>query len=154
MLSLILVGAGVTAQRRDAFVLSRDHPAIRYTAAEAKDPVAAFNRRLQSGTASLKFDPANGYLRSLLDALGVPVESQALVFSQTSFQAKKINYRNPRAVYFNDTVSVGWVRGGDLLEIAAQDPTQGVIFYQLDQTATRSPLLKRNNDSLPCHLSW
>ena len=154
ILSLILVGAGVTAQRRDAFVLSRDHAAIRYTVADAKDPGAALNRRLQSGAASLKFEPASGYLRSLLDALGVPVESQALVFSQTSFQAKKINYRNPRAVYFNDTVSVGWVRGGDILEVAAQDPTQGVIFYQLDQKETRSPALKRNNDCLACHLSW
>ena len=154
ILSLILVGAGLAAQRRDAFVLSRDHAAIRYTAAEARDPVAALNRRLQSGSASLKFDPANGYLRSLLDALGVPAESQALVFSQTSFQAKKINYRNPRAVYFNDTVSVGWVRGGDILEVAAQDPTQGVIFYQLDQKETRAPALKRNNDCLACHLSW
>jgi len=154
ILSLILVGAGVSAQRRDVFVLSRDHAAIRYSATEARDPVAALNRRLQSGAVSLKFDPANGYLRSLLDALGLPVESQALVFSQTSFQAKKINYRNPRAVYFNDTVSVGWVRGGELLEIAAQDPTQGVIFYQLDQEQTRSPSLKRNNDCLACHLSW
>jgi hypothetical protein len=154
ILSLLLVGAGVAAQRRDAFVLSRDHAAIRYSAGETKDPVAALNRRLQSGAVTLKFDPANGYLRSVLDALGVPVESQALVFSQTSFQAKKINYRNPRAVYFNDTVSVGWVRGGDLLEIAAQDPTQGVIFYQLDQKETRSPSLKRNNDCLACHLSW
>jgi hypothetical protein len=154
ILSLLLVGAGVAAQRRDAFVLSRYHAAIRYSAGETKDPVAALNRRLQSGAVTLKFDPANGYLRSVLDALGVPVESQALVFSQTSFQAKKINYRNPRAVYFNDTVSVGWVRGGDLLEIAAQDPTQGVIFYQLDQKETRSPSLKRNNDCLACHLSW
>jgi hypothetical protein len=154
ILSLLLVGAGVGAQRRDAFVLSRDHAAIRYSAGETKDPVSALNRRLQSGSVTLKFDPANGYLRSVLDALGVPVESQALVFSQTSFQAKKINYRNPRAVYFNDTVSVGWVRGGDLLEVAAQDPTQGVIFYQLDQKETRSPSLKRNNDCLACHLSW
>ena len=40
---------------------------------------------------------------------------------------------NPRAVYFNDTVSVGWVRGGEMLEVAAQDPAQGVIFYALEQ---------------------
>ena len=154
VLSLVLVGAAVGAQRRDAFVGSRDHAAIRYSTAETNDPVAALNRKLQSGTASLKFDPANGYLKSLLDALAVPAESQALVFSQTSFQAKKINYRNPRAVYFNDTVSVGWVRGGDIIEVAAQDPTQGVIFYALDQKDTRSPSLKRNNDCLACHLSW
>lgn len=154
VLSFVLVGAAVSAQRRDVFVGSRDHASIRYSTAETTDPVAALNRQLQSGAASLKFDPANGYLKSLLAALAVPAESQALVFSQTSFQAKKINYLNPRAVYFNDTVSVGWVRGGDILEVAAQDPTQGVIFYALDQKETRSPVLKRNNDCLACHLSW
>ena len=154
VLSLVLVGAGVDAQRRDAFVGSRDHAAIRYSTADTHDPVAALNRKLQSGGVSLTFDPANGYLKSLLDALNVPASSQALVFSQTSFQASKINYRNPRAVFFNDTVSVGWVRGGDILEVAAQDPTQGVIFYALDQKAAKSPALKRNNECLACHLSW
>ena len=154
LLLLTLVGAGVSAQRRDAFVGSRDHAAIRYSAADPHDPGAALNQRLRAGTATLKFEPVHGYLKSLLDALNVPAESQALVFSQTSFQAPRINYRNPRAVYFTDTVAVGWVRGGDILEVAAQDPTQGVVFYQLDQKDTRSPELKRNNDCLACHLSW
>ena len=154
VLTLFCVGAVVHAQRRDAFVASRDHAAIRYSAGETNNPVAALNRRLQSGDVSLKFDPVNGYLRSVLDALSVPVESQALVFSKTSFQASHINFRNPRAVYFNDTVSVGWVRGGDILEIAAQDRTQGVIFYALERQQSPTPQLKRNNDCLACHLSW
>jgi hypothetical protein len=153
-LTLICAGAVATAQRRDVFVGSRDHTAIRYSTGETNNPVAALNRRLQSGDATLTFDPANGYLRSLLDALSVPVESQALVFSKTSFQASHINFRNPRAVYFNDTVSVGWVRGGDILEIAAQDRSQGVVFYQLEQRQAPSPRLERNNDCLACHLSW
>ena len=33
----------------------------------------------------------------------MPVESQLLVFSKTSFQAPKIGPKNPRAIYFNDT---------------------------------------------------
>jgi hypothetical protein len=37
----------------------------------------------------------HGYLRSLLDALAVPAESQALVFSQTSFQAPRIKLPQP-----------------------------------------------------------
>jgi hypothetical protein len=69
------------------------------------------------------------------------VESQTLVFSQTSFQGPLINIHNPRAVYFNDTVAVGWVRGGDLLEIAVQDPRQGVQFYSLPQNAKAPPEL-------------
>jgi hypothetical protein len=155
LLSILLVGAGVAAQRRDAFIASRDHPAIRYSTADTADAVGTLNRKLQSGEVSLRYDPAqSGYLRSLLDALAVPVESQALVFSQTSFQAPHINFLNPRAVYFNDTVAVGWVRGGDIIEIAAQDPIQGVVFYALDQKQTASPALKRNNECLACHLSW
>jgi hypothetical protein len=144
----------VSAQRRDAFVASRDEPAIRYSSAPTTDAVAALNVKLQNGSASLTFDPANGYLRSVLDAFNVPVESQALVFSQSSFQAPLINVLNPRAVYFGDTVSVGWVRGGRILEIAAQDPTQGVVFYELEQKPSASPRFVRNNDCLACHLSW
>ena len=56
-----------------------------------------------------------------------------LVFSKTSFQAPRINPKNPRAIFFNDTVSVGWVRGGPVLEVIAQDPKQGAIFYTLEQ---------------------
>jgi hypothetical protein len=151
---LFAAGLNVSAQRRDAFVASRDEPAIGYSTAQTTDPVAALNRQLEQGSASLAFDPANGYLRSVLLALNVPVESQALVFSQTSFQAPLINVRNPRAIYFADTVAVGWVRGGRILEVAAQDPTQGVIFYELEQRPAPSPRFVRNNDCLACHLSW
>ena len=136
------------------FIASRDEPAIRYSTTPATDVVAALNAKLQDGSASLTFDPSNGYLRSVLDALKVPVESQALVFSQTSFQAPLINVRNPRSVYFADTVAVGWVRGGRILELAAQDPKQGVIFYELAQAESKTPRFVRNNDCLACHLSW
>ena len=77
-----------------------------------------------------------------------------LVFSQTSFQAPKINRTNPRAVYFNDRVAVGFVRGGDLLEVAVQDPRQGTVFYALPQTASERPALTREDKCLSCHLSW
>ena len=83
----------------------------------------------------------------------MPIESQALVFSQTSLQGSLINMHNPRAVFFNDRVSVGWVRGGKLLEVAAVDPRQGVIFYALDQQRSSSPRFTRDNQCLSCHLS-
>ena len=133
---------------------SRDAPAIRYSSGPTSDTVTALNRRLDDGSTTLAFDETSGYLRAVLTALNVPVESQTLVFSQTSFQAPLINMHNPRAVYFTDTVAVGWVRGGKVLEVAAQDPQQGVIFYALDQTASPSPRLTRNNECLACHLSW
>jgi len=152
----LLLSAGVTAvaQRRDVFVASRDEAAIRYSTAETSDAVTALNRRLDDGSASLTFDNTSGYLLSVLKALNVPVESQMLVFSQTSFQAPLINMHNPRAVYFTDTAAVGWVRGGAVLEVAVQDPTQGVLFYSLDQKASPAPRLTRNNECLACHLSW
>ena len=152
--ALFLVSAAVTAQRRDVFVQPRDHAAIRYSSTETTDEVAALNRRLASGAATLAFDEANGYLLSVLRALKLPIESQTLVFSQTSFQGSKINIQNPRAIYFNDTIAVGWVRGGDILEVTAQDPRQGVIFYSLEQTRSATPQFKRTDDCLACHLSW
>ena len=147
-------GAAVAAQRTDAFVASRDHAAIAYSKTPVSDPVSALNRQLVAGTARLTFDPVSGYLRSVLDALNVPIESQTLVFSPTSFQASLVSMHNPRALYFNDTVAVGWVRGADVLEVAAQDPRQGVIFYGLDQKATARPQLERSSECLACHLSW
>jgi hypothetical protein len=41
-----------------------------------------------------------------------------------------------------------------VLEVAAQDPRQGVIFYALDQKPTATPQLTRNDQCLACHLSW
>jgi hypothetical protein len=143
-----------SAQRRDVFVQSRLIPAIAYDTTDGNDPVARLNKKLADGSVTLKFEPDNGYLRSALAALDIPVESQALVFSQTSFQGPLINVKNPRAVYFNDTTSLGWVRGSDLIEVAGEDPRQGVIFYYLDQQQTDKPRFKRDNNCLSCHLSW
>ena len=154
LLLTLLVGAGITAQRRDVFVAPRDHAAIAYSRTEPSDAITALNRQLADGSVALKFEPVSGYLRSVLEALKIPVESQALVFSQTSFQGPKIHFENPRAIYFNDTVSVGWVRGGDILEVSAQDPRQGVIFYTLDQQQTAKPAFQREDGCLACHLSW
>ena len=92
--------------------LLRNHPAIGYARAPVTDAAARLNTQLQAGEATIESSGQSGYLRSVLRALNVPVESQVLVFSKTSFQAPRINPSNPRAIYFNDTVAVGWVRGG------------------------------------------
>ncbi len=150
----LLAANGAIGQRGGVFRESRDHPAIRYTDGPRNDAVTALNRALQSGRVELAFEPTSGYLRSLLDALDVPVESQVTVFSETSFQARWVTPESPRAIYFNDTVAVGWVRGADVLEIASLDPTQGVGFYSLDQQPADRPELRRNEQCLACHLSW
>jgi hypothetical protein len=144
--------AAVRGQLRHPLLL-RNHPAISYATARVADPVAVLDRQLQDGSISLEHDGPSGYLKSVLSALDVPVESQMLVFSKTSFQAPRINPQNPRAIYFNHTVAVGWVRGGEVLEFIAQDPKQGSIFYTLSQASDRPPRFERNDTCVSCHAS-
>jgi len=72
-----------------------------------------------------------------------------------SLQGKRISEQNPRALYFNDRLALGWVRGGDLLEVAAYDETQGIVFYTLDQRVDESgpPQFKRAFICLGCHVT-
>ena len=154
---MALVVASITAtiaQRPDAFVESRSHPAIDYNSAPVNTAITELNQKLDDGKATLSFDATSGYLRSTLDALSVPIESQMLVYTQTSMQGEKINSRNPRAVYFNDTVAVAWVRGGMVLEAWAQDPRQGTVFYTLDQEQARPPRFGRRLECVTCHVTW
>ena len=118
--ALMIIGAGTTivvdpivvSQRTDAFVESRDHPLIAYNVSHLPDdPVADLNVALERGDARLRPTPGSGYLEATLEALKISIASQLLVFSETSAQAKLIKPSNPRAVYFNDTVAVGWGRG-------------------------------------------
>ena len=130
----------------------KDDPAIDYSTRPVNDPVAQLNLKIRQGQVRLDFEPAHGYLRSVLRALDIPIESQMLVFSKTSFQMYRISPSNPRNLYFNDSVSVGWVRGGPIVEVAAEDPAQGVIFYTLDQKPAQTPQFVRHDDlCLGCH---
>ena len=154
-LALFVASLGVAfAQRPDAFSESRSHPAIDYNSAPFHTAIDELNRKLEEGAAALTFHPASGYLRSTLDALHVPIESQMLVYTQTSMQAPKINRGNPRAIYFTDSISVAWVRGGSVLEAWAQDPRQGTIFYTLDQEPSRAPRFGRRLECVTCHVTW
>ncbi len=146
--------ARAPAQRANAFGESRDHPAIAYSSAPVHTPVGDINRRLSDGSLPLAKAPATGYLRSLLDAFDIPVSSQVLVYSETSLQARSITKRSPRAIYFNDTIAMGYVPGTNLLELAAQDPRQGTIYYTMDQSAGGTPQFTRTQQCLACHLSW
>ena len=133
-------------------ILPMDSPAIRYTKGPVHDRVHALDQRLAKGEIRLAHNQELGYLPSLLEALGVPQSSQVLVFSKTSFQAPRIAPRTPRALYHCDDVAVGFVRGGDVLELAAVDPQQGVVFYTLDQWETARPSLVRRSECFQCHV--
>ena len=153
----LLVIASVTVslgQRGVPFRGSRDHPAIAYSTGPAHNGITALNQQLREGLVTLEATGSSGYLGSVLTALDISLTSQVAVFSPTSFQARLINSKNPRVIYFNDSVAVAWVRGGDMLEVAAQDRQQGVLFYTLDQNDANTPQFQRNDSCLACHLSW
>ena len=116
---------------------------------------ARLTAALSTGAVQLKFETNGfGYLRSLLENLGIKADTQVLVFSKTSFQSDLISPRNPRAVYFNDNVSVGFVPGGEVYEIIAVDPASGLEFYTLSTHREEKPTLRqRGRECLSCHAS-
>ena len=131
-----------------------DHKAIGYDTAPGTDPVGMLEKKLQSGQAKLDFDPKYGYLPSVLKHLGVNIDSQLLVFSKTSFQSPRISPATPRALYFNDSVAVGTVQRGDVLEFVSFDKNQAVQYYSLDVRKSDKPsFLRRTTECLNCHLS-
>ena len=150
---LIVTGVVALADLTGVFTGALDHPAIEYSTRPVADPVALLNRKLEAGQ-TLDYERAHGYLRAILDALAIPVESQITVFAKSSFQQHLIGPSNARAIYFNDQVAVGWVRGAPLLEIASVDPRQGTIFYALNQFSNPQPRLTRRDDCLTCHESY
>jgi hypothetical protein len=127
------------------------HPAIGYYTRPTHDLVSELNRHIEDGSVRVNFEEDTGYLRSVLAALRVPAESQMLVMSKTGVQGLYTGPANPRALFFNDAVTVGYIRGAPLLELAVHDPQQGVLFYTLDQKPQPRPLFERRPACLSCH---
>lgn len=148
----LIVTAGVLAQQNLPFLLD-EHPAIDYAKRPARDRVAALSRAVASGTTELRYEERSGYLRGVLDALTIPVQSQLLVFSKTGIQGAVTSPQNPRAIFFNESVAVGFIPGARLLELAAHDPEQGVQFYVIDQTPRDRPVIARQTACVTCHIS-
>ena len=144
-LAIVLLAAGTLpatgqiAVRNQGYIPFSDAP-INYRSNDLHDPVARLEKRLEDGKALLAYEPDHGYLRSVLQLLDVPIDSQTLVFSKTSFQYPKISTAHPRALYFNDDVYVGWVQGGPIMEVASADPKLGGVFYTLEQKQTDHPV--------------
>jgi hypothetical protein len=146
-------GAVVWSAQLEDSPFDLEHPAVAYSTRRTTDAVDALNARVQSGQVSLPFEANTGYLRPLLSALNIGVDSQVAVFSKTSLQSSQIQPRNPRVIYFNDSVVVAWVRGG-FIEIAAHDPAQGAVFYRVLQAPVGAPVMLRDNRCLQCHYSF
>jgi hypothetical protein len=136
--------------------LRRRHCGIRRLSGQipraGADRIAALNQTLAEHRRSFRRDPETGYLRSGLDALNLPVDSQLLVFSKTGAQRAYTNPLHPRALYFDDSVAIGYVPGAPVIEVAALDAHDGMVFYSLDQTSV-TPAFVRQTTCLTCHVS-
>ncbi len=128
-----------------------ERPPINYSHTAPKDAVALLLKRIKAGQVTLMGSDTD-ILRAVLRELNVPVESQVVVFSKTSLQAGLIRPANPRALYFSDSVYVGWVPGG-LIEVAAVDPELGPVFYGFDPQDARDArrTFVRESSCLRCH---
>ncbi len=150
MLAMALAFIAAVARGDDTF----EQAPIEYSQSEPANAISQLQTRLEAGKVRLDFDDRFGYLRSVLHTLQIPIESQALVFSQTSLQRQKISPRTPRALYFSDEVYVGYCHRGNVIEIATTDPQLGTVFYTLDQERVDMPRFKRQTEScLVCHSS-
>ena len=153
---VILAAACVWAAHDDAFdfpYLPFDHPAIQYEKRAPNDAISRLQAQLDEGKTKLEYDSRFGYLPSLLKHLGIQPDSQMLVFSKTSFQGPRISPRSPRAIYFGDNAAVGYVPQGDVMEVIATDPKQGIEFYTLEREQTAKPrFLRRTMECMQCHM--
>ncbi|MCX6954551.1 MAG: hypothetical protein NTV51_20550 [Verrucomicrobia bacterium] len=148
LMGVALFGAaGARAQGEPDY----EQPPVSYSASTPHDALTRLQARIAAGEVTLAGDEL-AMLQKLLGELGVPVDSQMLVFSRTSFQRGRIRPDQPRALYFSDSVYVGWVPGG-LVEVTAIDPKLGPIFYTLELPGPRRGPLKveRDADCLRCH---
>jgi hypothetical protein len=105
----------------------------------------------ESGKRELDKSSGKAFVSSLLEHLDVPASSQLLVFSRTSLQTRKISGSNPRAMYFNEDVYVGYIPGGKV-EIISLDPELGGIFYIFDiPKGEELPVIERSGRCMNCH---
>jgi hypothetical protein len=154
-LALLAAGpmCGQIVEKNQGYLPFADAP-INYRSENLTDPVEKLQEKLDRGELKLDYEPGHGYLRAVLAALRVPVSSQTLVFSKTSFQYPKISPERPRALYYNDDVYVGQVHNGKSLEFVSFDPMQGAIFYVLDEHQVEHPRFERSElDCIQCHVA-
>jgi hypothetical protein len=146
--SVIISVVSTVATATDRFM----EAPFNYTTAPADNPVADLQKAIHSSEVTLEYDKQFGYLKSLLDALNIPAESQLLVFSKTSFQNQYIFPEKPRAIYFNDDVYIGSVQHGDVIEVSTADPNLGTVFYTLSQQKKSNPrFVRQDHNCLQCH---
>lgn len=128
-----------------------DQPPHSYFERTPTDRFTRLKGRLESGALALDRRNEKAFLLGLLEALEVPASSQMLVFSTTSLQLSLISPSNPRALYFNEDIYVGFIPGGRL-EVVSLDPDLGAVFHILDLPKEGQPLrADRSTRCMNCH---
>lgn len=146
------VAADAGRVRAGAGRYDQEYPVIDYSAPATRNRIWRLQQQLDSGEVQLQWEPKLGYLRSLLDALQIDIDSQVLVYSKTSLQVEGITPQTPRAIYFNDDTYVGYVQGSGLIELTAIDPKAGAVFYGLDNRREAGAGFQREGGAcLSCH---
>jgi len=153
VLGLLLAGAVRGDFQGSTHLVELETEALKYSKEPTTGPVAGLLRRIEAGTVTLAWDAKLGWLPSVQKALGVSPASQTLVFSKTSLQREHIHPGNPRAIFFNDDVYLGYIPGSPLVEVSEVDPRLGGIFYVVEQKPTDKPVIQRIDNCLECHAS-
>jgi len=131
--------------------LEFDQPPHNYWKHPLRDPVTRLKADIESGRVELDRTSEKAFLLSLLKVLGIAPSSQLLVFSTTSLQLRLISPSNPRALYFNEEVYVGFIPGGRL-EVVSIDPELGGIFYIFDiPRGSERIRFERSDRCMNCH---
>jgi len=102
---------------------------------------------------TLAFEPVHGYLPAVLEALGIPVESQIATFAKASFQQHLISPET--RARFISTMRSRWM--GSRRQ-GAGDRDRGCAarddFLHHQSTGERKPRATRRDDCLTCHESY
>ncbi len=128
-----------------------DRPPHEYHARVPRDRFTRLKADLESGRLAIDGSSEKAFVTSLLRVLEIPVTSQMLVFSTTSLQLRLITPANPRALYFNEDIYIGWVPGGRV-EVLSLDPELGAVFYIFDPPRDGAPVrVERSERCMNCH---
>src|SRR5688572_26232102 len=153
MMLVALAGAGSVLAETAVQEIEIDQPPHNYRQRAPQDRFTRLKAALESGEIALERGNEKAFVVSLLKALDVPATSQMLVFSTTSLQLSLISPANPRALYFNEDIYLGYVPRGRI-EIVSLDPELGGIFYICDiPNETRSFRAERSERCMNCHAS-
>jgi hypothetical protein len=149
--ALILSAPSVLASSTQPGYHDIDAPPHNYRERIPRDRFTRLKDDFESGKIVTDRGSEKAFVLSVLRALDIPATSQMLVFSTTSLQLSLISPSNPRALYFNEDVYLGYVPGGRI-EIVSLDPELGGIFYIFDIPKDVRPLrIERSERCMNCH---